>query len=52
MGITKNKQAEENIRRMVERAYPGLFMIECKELTEGLCNVAYAITLSDGERKY
>ncbi|MBQ7918787.1 MAG: NUDIX domain-containing protein [Lachnospiraceae bacterium] len=51
MGITKNKQSEETIRRMAERAYPGLTMMECKELTEGLCNVAYAITLSDGEKK-
>ena len=51
MGITKNKQSEENIRKMVERAYPGLTMTDCKELTEGLCNVAYAITLTGGEKK-
>ena len=51
MGITKNKQSEENICNMVARAYPGLTMTECKELTEGLCNVAYAITLSNGEKK-
>ena len=40
MGITKNKQSKENITEMVERAYPGLTMADCKELTEGLCNVA------------
>lgn len=47
MGITKNKQSEETIIRMVENAFPGREMLSCKELTEGMCNVAYLITFKD-----
>lgn len=51
MGITKNKQSEETIQKMVERAYPGLSVESCTELTEGCCNVAYVVKLSNGEEK-
>lgn len=51
MGITKNKQSLETIEKMVERAYPGLTMESCTELTEGCCNVAYVVKLSNGEEK-
>ncbi|MBQ8821961.1 MAG: NUDIX domain-containing protein [Lachnospiraceae bacterium] len=51
MGITKNKQSLQTIQKMVERAYTGLTMDGCIELTEGLCNVAYVVRLSNGEEK-
>lgn len=49
MGIaTKNLQSDENIRRMAAAARPGVSVIKIKELTEGLCNVAYDIAWEDG----
>lgn len=51
MGITKNKQSQEIIEKMVSNAYPDKDIISCTELTEGLCNVAYLITFQDGDKK-
>ena len=49
MGIaTKNLQSEENIKRMAAAARPGVNVTGIKELTEGLCNVAYDISWEDG----
>ena len=49
MGIaTKNLQSEENIKRMAAAARPGANVTGIKELTEGLCNVAYDISWEDG----
>ncbi len=51
MGITKNKQSQENIEKLVANAYPNKILASCVELTEGLCNVAYLITFTDGEQR-
>lgn len=48
MLLTKNIQTNDNLRRMTAAAFPGLEMVSAIELTEGLCNAAYRITLSDG----
>lgn len=50
MGITKNTQSNENIKRMVAHAFPEKELVSYEELTEGLCNVAYLITFSDGTK--
>ena len=50
MGVTKNKQSEENIKKMVANAFPNKEMLSCKELTEGMCNVAYLILFADGTK--
>ena len=50
MAITKNKQSKENIERMVASAFPGKELLSYVELTEGMCNVAYLITFSDGTK--
>lgn len=48
MAITKNKQSNETISRMVKKAFPDKQIADIKELTEGLCNVTYDITFEDG----
>ena len=48
MAITKNRQSEETISGMAKMAFPDKQIAEIKELTEGLCNVAYDITFEDG----
>lgn len=49
MGIaTKNLQSDENIRKMAAVARPGVGVAKIRELTEGLCNVAYDISWEDG----
>lgn len=48
MGITKNKQTQENLTKIIQNAYPDKTINSCTELTEGLCNVAYHITFMDG----
>lgn len=48
MGITKNKQTEENIIKMAEAAFPKRGIPQIRELTEGLCNAAYELTYDDG----
>jgi len=50
MAITKNKQSEAVIRRMVQNAFPKKQMASCTELTEGMCNTAYMICFADGSR--
>lgn len=48
MGVTKNKQSENNIKRMALRAFPERKVESFKELTEGLFNAAYLINFKDG----
>ena len=48
MGITKNKQSKNNIKRMALRAFPERRIESFQELTEGLFNVAYLINFNDG----
>ena len=50
MGITKNHQSEGTLRRMAEAAFPGRGVVSIRELTEGLCNAAYLLELTDGTR--
>ncbi|MBR5040077.1 MAG: aminoglycoside phosphotransferase family protein [Clostridiales bacterium] len=47
--ITKNRQSDSVINEMVRKAFPGKAAVAIKELTEGMCNVTYNITFSDGE---
>lgn len=48
MGITKNHQGESTLQAMAARAFPGQTVLSIRELTEGMCNAAYLLTLSDG----
>lgn len=48
MAITKCKQSKENIVRMAQAAFPGKVVSQVTELTEGMCNVAYKLTFTDG----
>lgn len=50
MGITKNKQTNENIIAMAKAAFPDRGIPEIQELTEGMCNAAYRLTYEDGFR--
>lgn len=50
MAITKNRQSEAVIRRMVQNAFPKKQMASYTELTEGMCNTAYMINFADGSR--
>lgn len=48
MITTKNRQTEENIRRMAAAAFPERQLQTVTELTEGMCNAAYRIGFTDG----
>lgn len=48
MTLTKNVQTIENLCRMTASAFPACEMLHACELTEGMCNAAYRIDLSDG----
>ncbi len=48
MTITKNRQSRETISRMAEAAFPDKHIAEIKELTEGMCNMIYSLTFTDG----
>ena len=48
MAITKNRQSEETITSMAERAFPDKRVVSIKELTDGMCNVTYDILFHDG----
>ncbi|MBQ9119918.1 MAG: aminoglycoside phosphotransferase family protein [Lachnospiraceae bacterium] len=48
MALTKNQQTMEKIREMAGKAFQGKEIRDCQELTEGMCNVAYRITFTDG----
>lgn len=48
MGITKCKQTKENVICMSEAAFPERGVPQIEELAEGMCNVAYKLTFSDG----
>lgn len=48
MAITKNKQSNEKILEMTKVAFPSKKVTNIKELTEGMCNVAYDISFDDG----
>ncbi len=47
--LTKNRQSEETLRKMAEHIFHPLRLQSYKELTEGYFNVAYEVTLSNGE---
>lgn len=48
--LTKNKQTEETITKMVEKHFTPLKMAYFHELTEGYFNMAYEIRLSNGKQ--
>lgn len=48
--MTKNKQNEETISKMVGKYFAPLKMQGCKELTEGYFNAAYEICLNNDKR--
>ncbi|MBR5798952.1 MAG: aminoglycoside phosphotransferase family protein [Lachnospiraceae bacterium] len=48
MAITKNRQSEETIVKMAKAAFPNKEIKTIKELTEGMCNVTYDISFTDG----
>lgn len=47
--LTKNRQSEDTIGKMVDNIFSPLKMKHYKELTEGYFNVAYEVELSDGK---
>lgn len=47
--ITKNRQSDSTINEMIKKAFPEKTAACIKELTEGMCNVTYNITFSDGD---
>ena len=49
--ITKNRQPESVINEMIRKAFPSKTAANIKELTEGMCNVTYNITFSDGDER-
>ena len=46
--ITKNRQSDATINEMIKKAFPDKTASAIKELTEGMCNVTYNITFTDG----
>lgn len=50
MGITKNVQSEKTIRQMALAAFPQKTVKAITELTEGMCNAAYFIEFTDGQK--
>ena len=44
--LTKNRQNEETLKKMVDHIFHPLELQSCKELTEGYFNVAYEVTLA------
>ncbi len=46
--ITKNRQSDDIINKMITKAFPGKTAADIRELTEGMCNVTYNITFSNG----
>lgn len=48
MVITKNRQSNETIFGMAKMAFPDKQVEKIKELPEGMCNVTYEITFTDG----
>ncbi|MCR5805153.1 MAG: aminoglycoside phosphotransferase family protein [Clostridia bacterium] len=47
--ITKNRQSDSTLNEMISKAFPGKTAMDIQELTEGMCNVTYDITFSDGD---
>lgn len=48
--LTKNKQNNETLSKMVDKFFSTLKMEHCQELTEGFFNVAYEIGLNNGQK--
>jgi len=48
IAITKNIQTENTIRLMAKAAFPNLEVTSIKELAEGMCNIAYQVSLDNG----
>lgn len=50
MGVTKNIQSREAIEKIMGNAFPEKEMTAYSELNERLCNIAYRIEFTDGEK--
>ena len=49
--ITKNRQSKEQLHKIIEKAFQGkVTLTDYRELTDGFCNVAYDLVLSDGRQ--
>lgn len=46
--VSKNKLSEEKIRELAEIAFPEREVSSIEELTAGLCNALYVVTMTDG----
>lgn len=47
---SKNRQSDEKIRELAERAFPDRTVTEIAELNAGMCNALYKIALDDGKK--
>ena len=47
--ITKNRQSDIVLNEMIRKAFPEKTAAIIRELTEGMCNVTYNITFTDGD---
>lgn len=50
MGITKIKLKKEELVKIVAATFPECTLADYEELTEGLCNTAYRMVLSNGQK--
>ncbi|MBQ8369187.1 MAG: hypothetical protein IJY35_04340, partial [Clostridia bacterium] len=48
--VSKNKLTDEKIRELTENAFPGCTLSASEEMTAGMCNALYKVTLSDGRK--
>ena len=48
--LTKNRQNEDTIRKMVKKFFSPLELKDYRELTEGYFNIAYEVELSNGKK--
>ncbi|MBQ8334503.1 MAG: phosphotransferase [Clostridia bacterium] len=48
--VSKNKLTDEKIREITENAFPGCTLSASEEMTAGMCNALYKVTLSDGRK--
>ena len=49
--ITKNRQSKEQLHKIIEKVFQGkVTLTDYRELTDGFCNVAYDLVLSDGRQ--
>lgn len=48
MTVTKNRQTNDNVRRMAKAAFPDKRVSGIRELDDGFCNVTYDLSFDDG----